>query len=144
MKKKGLFAEFKEFLSQGNALNMAVGVVIGGAFTAIVNAIVESVINPVIGMLAGGVDFSEVTAGPFPIGKLIMAVINFIMVAFVLFLIVRTVNAAKEKLNAEKIAAEKAAAEEATAAQAAAEAEEKRRAEEVNELLKGILEAVKK
>jgi large-conductance mechanosensitive channel len=66
------------------------------------------------------------------------------MIAFVLFLIVRAVNKAKEKLNADKIAAEKAAEEEAAAAQAAAEAEEKRRAEEVNELLRGILEAVKK
>ncbi|MBP1554895.1 MAG: large conductance mechanosensitive channel protein MscL [Oscillospiraceae bacterium] len=143
-KKKGLFAEFKEFMAQGNALNMAVGVVIGGAFSQIVTAIVDSIINPIIGLLCGGVDFSEVALGPFPVGQLIMAVINFVMVAFVLFLIVRAVNKAKEKLNAEKIAAEKAAAEEAAAAQAAAEAEEKKRAEEVNELLRGILEAVKK
>ena len=144
MKKKGLLAEFKEFLAQGNALDLAVGVVIGGAFSAIVNAIVDAVINPIIGVIVGGVDFSEITIGLFPIGQLIMAIINFVLVAFVLFMIVRTANAAKAKLNAEKSAAEKAKAEEEAAAKKAAEEEAARKAEEPVELLREILAALKK
>ena len=73
-----------------------------------------------------------------------MAIVNFIIVAFVLFVIVRTVNAAKEKANAAKIEAEKAKAEEEEAAKKAAEEEAARKAEEPVELLRQILEAVKK
>lgn len=142
--KKGLLAEFKEFLAQGNALDLAVGVVIGGAFNAIVTAIVNAVINPIIGVICGGIDFSELKLGLFPIGELIMAVINFILVAFVLFLIVRTANAAKAKLNASKVAEAKAKAKEEEEAKKAAEEEAARKAEEPVELLRQILEAVKK
>jgi large-conductance mechanosensitive channel len=73
-----------------------------------------------------------------------MAIINFVLVAFVLFMIVRTANAAKAKLNAEKIAAEKAKAEEEAAAKKAAEEEAARKAEEPVELLREILAALKK
>ena len=133
---KKLFTEFKEFLAQGSALDLAVGVVIGGAFNAIVTAIVNAVINPVIGVICGGVDFSELKVGLFPIGELVMAIINFVLVAFVLFLIVRTANAAKAKMNAAKLAEEEAktAAEEAAA----------KKAEEPVELLRQILAALKK
>lgn len=95
--KKGFVAEFKEFIAQGNAMDMAVGVVIGGAFGAIVNALIESVINPLIAIIAGKADFAEVTIGIFPIGILIAAIINFLCIALVVFLLVRTVNKVKER-----------------------------------------------
>ncbi|MBQ8995896.1 MAG: large conductance mechanosensitive channel protein MscL [Oscillospiraceae bacterium] len=144
MEKKGLLAEFKDFLAQGNALDLAVGVVIGGAFNAVVTAIVEAFINPIIGAINGGIDFSDWKLGLFPVGELIMAVLNFIIVAFVLFVIVRTANAAKAKANAAKIAEEKKKAEEEEAAKKAAEEEAAKKAEEPVELLRQILEAVKK
>ena len=140
---KKLFEEFKDFLSQGSALDLAVGVVIGGAFNAIVTAIVDAVITPIIGVICGGVDFSELKIGLFPIGQLIMAVINFILVAFVLFLIVRTANAAKAKINAGKIAEEEAKAKEEEEAKKAAEEEAARKAEEPVELLREILDVLK-
>lgn len=140
---KKLFEEFKDFLSQGNALDLAVGVVIGGAFNAIVTAIVDAVITPIIGVICGGVDFSELTIGLFPIGQLIMAIINFILVAFVLFVIVRTANAAKAKMNADKIAEEEAKAKEEEEAKKAAEEEAARKAEEPVELLREILDVLK-
>ena len=58
MKNKGFFAEFRKFISRGNVIDMAVGITVGGAFTAIVNSFVNDFINPVIGLLIGGIDFS--------------------------------------------------------------------------------------
>ena len=107
-KKKGFIAEFKEFLAQGNAMDLAVGVVIGGAFTAIVNALIEAIINPIITLIAGQTDFAEVTIGMFPIGVLIAAIINFILIAFVVFLLVKGVNAIKEKAAKKEEPAEEA------------------------------------
>lgn len=95
--KKGFVAEFKDFIARGNVMDMAVGVVIGGAFTAIVNALIESVINPIIALIAGKADFAEVTIGMFPIGILIAAIINFLCIALVVFLLVKSVNKIKEK-----------------------------------------------
>lgn len=95
--KKGFFAEFKEFISRGNVMDMAVGVVVGGAFTAIVNALVESIINPLITLISGNTDFSSVTVGIFPIGLLISAIINFLLISFVVFLLVKSINDLKEK-----------------------------------------------
>lgn len=141
---KKLFTEFKEFLAQGNALDLAVGVVIGGAFNAIVTAIVNAVINPIIGVICGGIDFSELKVGLFPIGELIMAIINFVLVAFVLFLIVRTANAAKAKMNVAKLAEEEAKAKEEEEAKKAAEEEAAKKAEEPVELLRQILAALQK
>ena len=94
---KGFFSEFKEFISRGNVMDLAVGVVIGGAFTAIVNALIESIINPIITIIAGKADFAEIMVGMFPIGILISAIINFLLIAFVVFLLVRSVNKIKEK-----------------------------------------------
>ncbi len=98
--KKGFFAEFKEFISRGNVMDMAVGVVVGGAFTAIVNALVESIIKPLIILISGkaGVsDVADVTVGIFPIGLLISAIINFLLISFVVFLLVKSINDLKEK-----------------------------------------------
>ena len=88
--------EFKTFISRGNVLDLAVGVVIGAAFTAIVTSLVESLINPLIGMIVGGIDFSawgfSVGDARFAIGTFINAVIKFLIIAWVVFLIVKAVN----------------------------------------------------
>lgn len=94
--KKGFFAEFKEFISRGSVMDMAVGVVVGGAFTSIVTALVDSIINPIITRISGNADFSDVVIGIFPIGQLISAVINFLLISFVVFLMVKTINDIKE------------------------------------------------
>ncbi len=99
--KKGFIGEFKEFISRGNVMDMAVGIIIGGAFTAIVNSLVADVISPVIGMICGGIDFSamaiKVGEAELLIGNFIMAIINFILVALVLFFIIKAMNKFKKK-----------------------------------------------
>ena len=139
--------EFKEFAMKGNVMDLAVGMIIGAAFTAIISALVDNILSPLIGLLIK-VDFNDAAVNVAGVdimyGAFIMAIINFIIVAFVLFVIVRTVNAAKEKANAAQIEAEKAKAEEEEAAKKAAEEEAARKAEEPVELLRQILEAVKK
>ncbi|MDM7932454.1 large conductance mechanosensitive channel protein MscL [Tabrizicola sp.] len=88
--------EFKTFIARGNVLDLAVGVVIGAAFTAIVGSLVEDLINPMIGLIIGGIDFSSwgfgVGDARFNIGNFINAVIKFLIVAWVVFLIVKAVN----------------------------------------------------
>ena len=95
--------EFKEFIAKGNVMDMAVGIIIGAAFTAIVKSMVADLINPIIGLFVGGLDFSSLgialgageDAGVFAYGNFIMAVINFLIVAWVVFLLVKGVNKAK-------------------------------------------------
>ncbi|MBM6585963.1 large-conductance mechanosensitive channel protein MscL [Pediococcus acidilactici] len=91
-----MLKEFKEFVSRGNVLDLAVGVIIGGAFTSIVKALVNYLINPLIGLFVGGIDFSDwsfkVASATFKFGSFINAVINFLIIAFVVFIIVKTVN----------------------------------------------------
>ncbi|KAF0412263.1 large-conductance mechanosensitive channel protein MscL [Pediococcus pentosaceus] len=91
-----MIKEFKEFISRGNVLDLAVGVIIGGAFTSIVKALVNYLINPLIGLCVGGIDFSDwsfkVFDATFKIGSFINSVINFLIIAFVVFLIVKFVN----------------------------------------------------
>ena len=97
--KKGLVAEFKEFMMRGNVMDMAVGVIIGGAFGAIISSLVADVITPIIGLIFGQPDFSAITIGGseggIMIGNFINAVINFLIVGFCLFLIVKAFNKAK-------------------------------------------------
>ena len=85
--------EFKEFIAKGNVFSMAVVVVMGGAFTAIVNAIVEQLITPLIGLIMGGVDFSnlafKVGEASFGYGAFIQAVVNFLIVALTMFFFVK-------------------------------------------------------
>ena len=92
--------EFKTFISRGNVMDMAVGVVIGGAFSAIVTSLVDDVIGPVIGMITGGIDFGnlaiQLRSAKIMIGSFIQAVINFLIIALVLFTVIRTFNKAKE------------------------------------------------
>lgn len=95
--KKGFVAEFKEFIMRGNVLDMAVGVVVGSAFTAIVTSIVENLLTPIIALAMGSTDFSGFMVGPFGIGAVINAIITFLITAFVVFLIVKTVNRLSKK-----------------------------------------------
>lgn len=95
-----MFKEFRDFINRGNAIDLAVGVIIAGAFGAIVNSIVKDLIMPLIGMILGGVDFTQlkvqVGSAMLTYGNFIQAVINFIAIAFVLFLIVRQFNKMKK------------------------------------------------
>jgi len=107
--------EFKDFIAKGNVMDMAVGIIIGAAFTAIVQSLVGDLINPIIGLFLGGVDFTnlfvvlrgegdfatleatrEAGAAVFAYGAFIMAIINFLIIAFAVFMLVRYVNRVKE------------------------------------------------
>ncbi len=100
---KGFIKEFKEFITKGDVMSMAVGIIIGGAFTAIVTSLTEDVIGPVIGIIIGGVDFSSwgVKVGESTIlfGNFIQAVINFLITAVVLFFIMKSFNTFKDKAD---------------------------------------------
>ena len=92
---KNFMKEFKEFAMRGNVMDMAVGMIVGAAFTAIVTSLVDDIISPVLGILVQ-VDFNDLVVKigdvDFKYGSFIMAVINFIIVAFALFLIVKGLN----------------------------------------------------
>ncbi|MEL6573875.1 MAG: large conductance mechanosensitive channel protein MscL [Pseudomonadota bacterium] len=106
--------EFKDFIAKGNVMDMAVGIIIGAAFTAIVTSLVGDLINPIIALFTGGIDFSgwfyaldgetyaslaaaqEAGAPVFAIGNFIMAIINFLIIAFVVFMLVKMVNRIKD------------------------------------------------
>lgn len=94
-----MIKEFKEFISQGNVLDMAIGVIIGAAFKAIIDSLVADIITPILNVFLQGVNFSEwvVNAGPiqFALGNFINNIISFLVIAFVLFIIVKSVNKAK-------------------------------------------------
>lgn len=108
-----MLSEFREFIARGNVMDMAVGIIIGVAFTAIVTSLVEDLINPIISLVTGGIDFSGLKialgdgpdAASFNYGSFITAVINFLIVAWVVFLLVKMVNRIKEASIAEKEAA---------------------------------------
>jgi large conductance mechanosensitive channel len=97
----GMLKEFKEFAMKGNIVDLAVAVIIGGAFGKIVTALTETIIMPIISLIMGkgGVQDLSVTVGStvFPIGGFLQAVIDFILVAFVLFLIVKGLNSMTRK-----------------------------------------------
>lgn len=82
-----MLKEFKEFISRGNVMDLAVGVIIGGAFTAIVNSLVKYIINPFLGLFVGAIDFSDLVFkignATFRVGSFLNAVINFLIIAFV-------------------------------------------------------------
>ena len=108
MKKPGWIEEFKTFIVRGNVLDMAVGVVVGSAFTAIVTSIVENLLTPFIGLLIPNSTFAEWAPGGFGIGAVINAIITFLITAFVVFWIVRTVNRFKDKKKEEEAPAPEA------------------------------------
>ena len=110
-----MIQEFKDFIAKGNVMDLAVGIIIGAAFTAIVSSLVSDLINPVIGLVLGGVDFTsmyvvlsgdvpadagldaarETGAAIFAYGAFITACINFLIIAFVVFMLVKSVNRLK-------------------------------------------------
>ncbi|MCD7919955.1 MAG: large conductance mechanosensitive channel protein MscL [Clostridiales bacterium] len=102
MKKPSWVDEFKAFIMRGNVLDMAVGVVVGSAFTAIVTSIVENLLTPIIALIMGQADFSAITVGPFGIGAVINAIITFLITAFVVFWIVKVVNKMSKKPEEEE------------------------------------------
>lgn len=96
-----MIKEFREFIMRGNVIDLAVAVIIGTAFTAIVNSLVNDIIMPIIGVILGGVDFTAlaITVGNAAItyGNFIQAIINFLLIALVLFLIIRAINRMSRK-----------------------------------------------
>src|SRR5262245_50172205 len=118
-----MLKEFQEFIAKGNVMDLAVGVIIGGAFGLIVNSLVGDIIMPVIGAIFGGFDFSNyflplsgsVTAATleeakkqgavFAYGKFLTVVINFVILAWIIFLMVKAVNSMRRRLEGEKAAA---------------------------------------
>jgi len=106
---KSFVKEFKEFISRGNVMDMAVGIIIGGAFTAIVNSLVNDVIMPLISLLTGGFDFSELCvvlgegegAATLNYGAFISAIINFLLIALVIFCLIKSINKFKKKQEEE-------------------------------------------
>ncbi|WP_347137887.1 large conductance mechanosensitive channel protein MscL [Paracoccus sp. SSK6] len=107
-----MIREFREFIARGNVIDLAVGIIIGAAFTAIVNSVVADLINPILGLLTGGVDFTnkyfvlsgnvpegaslaaarDSGAAVFAYGSFAMAVLNFLIIAWAVFLLVKAVN----------------------------------------------------
>ena len=100
----GMLKEFKEFALKGNIVDLAVAVIIGGAFGKIVTALTSSIIMPIISLLIGKVAVTEIsfTIGKtiFPVGLFLQAIIDFILIAFVLFLIIKAMNTLKKKEEA--------------------------------------------
>lgn len=101
-KTKGIITEFKEFISRGNVIDMAVGIIIGTAFTAIVSSLVNDIIMPLVGLLLGGVDFSTLTANGINYGMFIQKIIDFLIIAIVVFLMVKMINLLRRKKKAEE------------------------------------------
>ncbi|WP_027869299.1 large conductance mechanosensitive channel protein MscL [Eubacterium sp. AB3007] len=100
---KSFINEFKEFAMRGNVMDMAIGVIIGGAFGAIITALVDKIITPIIGAICGGQNFAKlaITIGEAKIGygAFIQAVIDFLIVAFVLFLMLKAINKAMNNVK---------------------------------------------
>ncbi|MBK8989059.1 MAG: large-conductance mechanosensitive channel protein MscL [Chloroflexi bacterium] len=111
-----MLKEFKTFISKGNVIDLAVAVILGGAFGAIVKSLVDDLIMPLIGILLGGVNFSALTIqvgdAVLTYGNFIQAIINFLVIAFALFLIIRAANKAKKKEEAAPAAPPAPSAEE--------------------------------
>lgn len=103
---KGFINEFKKFILRGNVMDMAVGVIVGGAFTAIVTSLNQDILTPILGIF-GGMDFSSLTvtlgsgenAPVLCYGNFITAVINFLITAFVIFCLVKGINALNDKFS---------------------------------------------
>lgn len=125
---KNLLKEFKDFAMKGNVMDMAVGIIIGGAFGKIVTSVVNDIIMPLIGLLVGGVNFTDlfITLGEgefktlkeatdagaavLKYGNFLQTTFDFLIVAFSIFLFIKIINTAKEKLEKATKAAEEAAA----------------------------------
>lgn len=98
-----MFKEFRDFVMRGNVLDLAVAVVMGGAFGAIINSLVNDIIMPLVGVILGGVDFSSLSfmVGDAVIayGKFIQALVNFLIIALALFLVIKSINTMQRKFE---------------------------------------------
>lgn len=128
--------EFKEFINRGSVIDLAVGIVVGGAFTSIVNSLVNDILMPLIGIISGGINFSSLSIDvpniteegsyvTLAYGNFIQATINFLIIAFAIFVMIRFINRTKSVMQKKE------------------EAEEKREKEELI-LLREITEELKK
>ncbi len=103
---KKFFAEFKEFAMKGNVMDMAVGVIIGGAFGKIITSLVDDVLMPIIGMIIGGVDFTSLSIkigeASINYGNFIQNIIDFIIVAFCIFTMIKAINGLTAKVKGEE------------------------------------------
>lgn len=142
-KYKGFFSEFKEFISRGSVIDLAVGMIIGAAFTAIVTSLVNDIIMPILGIFIGGINFSQLkwviapataTSAEVAIayGSFINAIINFLAIALVIFLIIKLINGMRTKLFKQ---AEEDAEEEAASAADASPADELQLLTEIRDAL---------
>ena len=123
--KKGFFAEFKEFIMRGNVIDMAIGVVIATAFGKITTSLVNDIIMPFIGWIIGDIDLAKLNVVLKPesapeagdaiilgIGTLLVTIIDFLIIAFIVFLVVKAINKARAKMEEKKKKEEEAAEEE--------------------------------
>lgn len=120
--KQGLKEEFIEFINRGSMIDLAVGVAVGGAFTAIVNSLVNDIVMPIVGLLLGGVDFTGLALripnffgtgdeAVIAYGNFIQNVVQFLVIAWVIFLVIKAMNRMNRRRDARKAAKEKAAKE---------------------------------
>ena len=113
---KKFLDEFKEFISKGNVMSMAVGIIIGGAFTAIVNSVVENLLNPLVALFTKGIDLSgiklNILGAEFGVGAILSAIITFLLTALVVFWLMKGYNKLVDKMTKKK---EEEAKEEAPA-----------------------------
>jgi large conductance mechanosensitive channel len=104
-----MLSEFKKFLLRGNVIDLAVAVIIGAAFGAIVKSLTDDIIMPLVGMLLGGLDFASLSAtvgsAVLAYGKFIQAIVNFLIIGFALFLVVKVANKTMEAKKKEEAAA---------------------------------------
>lgn len=109
---KKFLNEFKEYISRGNVIDMAVGVVVGGAFSKIVSSLVEDIVMPVIGLITGGIDFSAKVlvlgtgenAATLNYGTFISNIIDFLLISFVIFSVIKAFNKLRTKKEEEQVA----------------------------------------
>ncbi len=112
-KKRKILGEFRKFITRGNVMDMAVGIIVGTAFTAIVNSMVKDILMPFIGLIIGGVSFADLkiiitaatettTEVAIRYGMFIQKIIDFLIIALVVFFIVRTINRMRERMEARR------------------------------------------
>ena len=107
---KAFMTEFKKFIARGNVMDMAVGIIIGGAFTAIVTSLVDDIVMPVLSLLTGGFDFSGLcivlgegeNAATLNYGSFIAAIINFLLISLVIFMLIKSINKLSVKKEEEE------------------------------------------
>ena len=111
--KQGIKEEFIEFINRGSMIDLAVGVAVGGAFTAIVNSLVNDIVMPIVGLLLGGVDFTDLAIripnffgtgdeAVIAYGNFIQNVVEFLVIAWVIFLVIKAMNRLNRKRDAKK------------------------------------------